>query len=639
MFQFFALTRAHCRRSLRHSNHLRVSSTRRRSVSETSSFFPRLRFGLVWKVPSLTVSVVAILTAQMICAQSLCASATDRPNVILIMTDDQGYGDLGATGNPVIRTPNIDAMAARSAWMTNFYVSPVCAPTRACLMTGRYNYRTRCIDTWIGRAMMEPEEVTVAEILREAGYATGIFGKWHLGDCYPMRPMDQGFEASLVHHGGGIGQPSDPPGGEGKYTDPILFRNGQAEQMTGYCTDVYYENATEFIQKCHADNRPFFIYLPDNCPHGPFGDVPEAEYEKYKSVNLNNDQFPQTEGHPLPKSADTDKRARIFAMITNVDKNVGHLFEHLDSLDLTENTIVIFMVDNGPNGRRYVAGMKGMKSHVHEGGIRAPFFVHWPGQLEAGFKSAAPSAHIDVLPTILDACHVSVPAGLKLDGRSMLLDLKGAKVKRRARTIYIQSHRGDAPVRYHNFAARGQMWKLLHASGFGRESFSGQPRFELYNMISDPLEMNNVAAENPDVVAAMRQQYDQWFDDVSSTRADNYAPPRIHIGTPHENPTVLTRQDWRHTHGRPWHRDSRGHWLLFAAADGPYDVRCRFAADDMAGEAVLKINDLEYRQKLEPNAATCLFENIAIGKGDLQLEVVLTHAGKSRGVHQADVSR
>jgi arylsulfatase/arylsulfatase A len=506
-------------------------------------------------------------------------------------------------------------------------------------MTGRYNYRTRCIDTYIGRAMMDPEEVTIAEILRDAGYATGIFGKWHLGDCYPMRPMDQGFEVCLVHHGGGIGQPSDPPGGEGNYTDPILFRNGQAEQAKGYCTDVYYENAITFIERCHTNDRPFFVYLPDNCPHGPFDDVPKAEYERYKSVNLDNDQFPQADGHPLPQSADTDKRARIFAMITNVDKNVGRLFDRLNALDLADNTIVIFMVDNGPNGRRYVAGMRGMKSHVHEGGIRSPFFVHWPAQLRAGVKSAAPSAHIDVLPTILDACDVAVPSDLKLDGRSMLLDLKGRKLKRRARTIYIQAHRGDKPVRYHNFAARGEKWKLLHASGFGRESFSGQPKFELYDLLSDPLEQNNVAAENPDIVAAMRQQYDRWFDDVSSTRPDNYAPPRIHVGTPHENPTGLTRQDWRHTHGRPWHRDSRGYWLLFAAAEGSYDVHCRFDADAVEGEAVLRIDDREITQSLKPNAATCTFENIATGKGNLRLEIVLTHAGESRGVHQADVRR
>ncbi len=589
--------------------------------------------------PQQNLAFALVCLVTLLAASGQVVAEAARPNVVLIMTDDQGYGDLGATGNPVIKTPNIDAMARRSAAMENFYVSMVCAPTRACLMTGRYNYRTRCIDTYIGRAMMDPEEVTIAELLRDAGYATGIFGKWHLGDSYPMRPMDQGFEASLVHRGGGIGQPSDPPGGEGKYTDPILFRNGKQEQMTGYCTDVYYDNAIEFIETTQKKDRPFFVYLPDNCPHGPFHDVPQAEYEMYKEMNLNNDQFPQEKGHALPKKADTDKRARIFAMITNVDKNVGKLFAKLDSLGMTENTVVIFMVDNGPNARRYVAGMRGNKSHVHEGGIRSPFFVHWPSQLKAGTTCATPSAHIDVLPTLLDACGVERPVGLKLDGRSMLLELKGAKVKRQSRTIYIQGHRGDRPVLYNNFAARSEMWKLVHPTGFGRESFSGEPKLELYDMLSDPLEMNNVADQHPDVVARMKREYEAWFRDVSSTRFDNYAPPRMHVGTPHENPTVLTRQDWRHTRGRPWHRDSMGHWLLYVASNGSYDICCRFDASPQAGEAVLTVDDTKHQIDLPAGATTCVFEDMKLEEGNIRLEVVLTHADRSRGIHQADVTR
>jgi arylsulfatase/arylsulfatase A len=343
-----------------------------------------------------------------------------RPNVILIVTDDQGYGDLGVNGNPVIRTPHIDAMAARSARMTQFYVSPVCAPTRASLMTGRYNYRTRAIDTFVGRAMMEPEEVTLAEILRDAGYRTGIFGKWHLGDAYPMRPIDQGFEEALVHRGGGIGQPSDPPGGEGKYTDAILFHNGESVHTEGYCTDVYFGRALNWIGTRHEAGEPFFAYIATNAPHGPFHDVPEGLLAEYREVDLGNERFPQDRGHPLPAEADLDRRARIFAMITNIDENVGRLFGRLDALGLTDDTIVIFMVDNGPNGNRYVAGMKGWKGHVHEGGVRSPFFVHWPGRLKAGHSSDRIAAHIDVLPTVLDATAVPVPGS----GRSARLSYR-----------------------------------------------------------------------------------------------------------------------------------------------------------------------------------------------------------------------
>jgi arylsulfatase/arylsulfatase A len=213
---------------------------------------------------------------------TIAIAAADRPNVILIMTDDQGGWDCSIMGNPVMKTPNMDRLATHGVHMTRFYVSPVCTPTRACLITGRYNYRTRAIDTYVGRAMMEPQEVTIAEILRDAGYATGIFGKWHLGDNYPMRPMDQGFAESLVIRGGGIGQPTDPPGGEGKYTDPVLFHNGQQVQTKGYCTDVYFDNAMEFIEKNVDAHRNFFAYIPTNAPHVPLNDVPPDLYRKFK---------------------------------------------------------------------------------------------------------------------------------------------------------------------------------------------------------------------------------------------------------------------------------------------------------------------------------------------------------------------
>ena len=200
------------------------------------------------------------------------ANAADtRPNVLIIITDDQGHGDLGVHGNPVIRTPNLDRLARDGVRLTNFYVSPVCAPTRASLMTGRYNYRTGVVDTFQGRAMMHTDEVTLAERLSAAGYRTGIFGKWHLGDCAPMRPMDQGFRESLVLRGGGIGQASDPPGGE-HYFDPVLQHNGKPEKRAGYCSDIFTTAAMEFISA--QENRPFFAYLAFNCPHTPL-EVPE----------------------------------------------------------------------------------------------------------------------------------------------------------------------------------------------------------------------------------------------------------------------------------------------------------------------------------------------------------------------------
>lgn len=215
---------------------------------------------------------------------ALAGSVSAQPNIIIIMPDDMGYGDLGATGNPVIRTPHIDKLASEAAELTDFYVSPVCSPTRACLMTGRYNHRTRCIDTFKGRSMMDPEEVTAAELLKEAGYATGIFGKWHLGDNYPMRPQDQGFDEVLIHRGGGLAQPSEPIENDNRYTDPILFHNGEQVQREGYCTDIYFDEAIEFMKASQAAGKPFFAYLPPNAPHAPYHDVPEELLDYYLSL-------------------------------------------------------------------------------------------------------------------------------------------------------------------------------------------------------------------------------------------------------------------------------------------------------------------------------------------------------------------
>jgi arylsulfatase/arylsulfatase A len=326
-------------------------------------------------------------------------------------------------------------------------------------------------------------------------------------------------------------------------------------------------------------------------------------------------------------------------MVTNIDRNVGRLFQKLDELGIRENTLVIFMVDNGPNGRRYVAGMRGMKSQVHEGGIRAPFFVDWPARLKAGTESDRVAAHIDVLPTLLAAAEAKVPSELKLDGRNLLPLLEGRAGDWTDREIVIQSHRGDVPVKFHNFMIRNQTWKLVHPSGFGKESFTGPPQFEFYNLANDPLELHDVASQHPTELAALKSQYAAWFDDVSKTRTENFAPPRIHIGTAHENPTVLTRQDWRHTHERPWSRNSRGHWLLYAATRGNYDVECRFAAGGEDEEVRLTINSFSQTVKVRGGDAAVTLKGVPIADGNLKLEVTLVNGETSRGVHQVELLR
>jgi len=453
--------------------------------------------------------------------------------------------------------------------------------------------------------------------------------------------MARGAEARDYRFGpsaGGIGQPADPPGGEGKCTDPMLLDDGKMKQFKGYCTDIYFDTALNWISKCAAQRKSFFAYLPTNAPHGPFDDVPEDILGRYKKMDLSNERFPQDKGHPLPAGGDEDKRARIYAMITNIDDNVGRLFRKLDEMGLTENTIVMFMVDNGPNGRRYVAGMKGMKTHVHEGGVRSPLFVHWPGVVKPGQSSDRIAAHIDVLPTILDACGVKKPAVLKLDGRSLLPLLKGKNVNWPDRMIVIQSHRGDEPLLYHNFSARTQRWKLLNASGFGNETFAGEPKFELYDMEADPLEQHDLAQARPDIVEQMRKRYEQWFHDVGSTRPDNYAPPRIYIGTSHENPVVLTRQDWRHFKGQTWAKDSNGYWELFAATSARYDIRLRFPALEATAGASLEISGNTLTADVDKGATEHTFKSVPVGKGETRLLATLAVNNRTSGPWQVDVS-
>ena len=331
-------------------------------------------------------------------------------------------------------------------------------------------------------------------------------------------------------HGGGIGQPSDPPGGEGKYTDPVLFHNGRRVETKGYCTDVYFNNAMEFIEKNAKAHRNFFTYIPTNAPHVPLNDVPEDLYKKFKQMDLRPlvvEKLP-----PNKMAEETDRLARILAMVANIDDNIGRLTDRLEKLGILNNTLVIFLTDNGPNTMRFVGPLRGMKAYVTQGGVRTAFFAQWPARIKPGTKCDTVAAHIDVLPTILEACGVAPPTGLKLDGRSILPLLLGDKAAWPDRTLFLQSHRGDVPVLYHHFTAIDWPFALVNSSGFNRVKPAGKPSFELYNLQDDPGERTNLAGGHPEIVDRLRQAYEAWFKDVSSTRADNYAPPRIVIGTP-----------------------------------------------------------------------------------------------------------
>ena len=590
------------------------------------------------KLPGLIPFTLAFSLATFVLSALTSAAQSERPNVIVIMSDDQGGGDYGFMGNEIIRTPELDVMAKRSGLLTKFYVSPVCAPTRASLMTGRYNYRTRCIDTYVGRAMMDPAEVTIAELLRAADYRTGIYGKWHLGDNYPMRPMDQGFEDSLIHRGGGIGQPSDPIGAEGKYTDPTLIKNGVETPMKGYCTDIYFDGAMDFIEAAAKRKENFFTYIATNAPHGPYHDVPEKLYREYLKVDFRPIMINKNP-NPARLKSETDKLARICAMITNIDENVGRLFRKLDQLGLRENTIVLYLNDNGPNSMRYVGNMRGMKTHIDDGGVRSPLVFHWPAQVKARKTSDIFCAHIDLMPTLLDACKVKIPAKLKIDGRSFLPLLTGDNAPWPKRQIVLQSHRGNVPQLYHHFALHEEPWKLVHPTGFGKESFAGEPKLELYDLSKDPRQQNNLATHRPKVFQRLKKNYEDWFADVSSSRPDNYAPPRIVIGTKHEPRSVLTRQDWRHVTGRPWGRDSNGFWLLEAPEPGAYEVEVIFKETYPAGNATITAGKARQVLDLVADKKRGHTTMMMLPAGKFKLSVEADFNGKIQGPHQVILIR
>lgn len=569
---------------------------------------------------------------------STIAHAADRPNVILMMTDDQGIGDFGVMGNELIETPNIDAMAAKSGSVSKFYVSPVCSPTRASLMTGRYNQRTRCIDTWLGRSMMDPDEYTLAEALKASGYRTGLFGKWHLGDCYPMRPQDQGFDEVLMHRGGGLAQPSEPLENERRYTDPILFdETGEAVQTKGFCTNVYFDAAMEFIGEESVSEKPFFIYLPTNAPHGPYHDVPEDLRKHYMEKDLTS-LMAVPPKNASQKEKNQDQLARIAAMITNEDQNVGRLLEFLTEKDLLENTMIIRINDNGPNTLRYVGERRGMKSHIHEGGIRSPFWMHWPSKVKAGRTHDGLTAHIDVMPTILEACGAKAGEH-SLDGQSFLslLTKEGSSAEwPEDRQLVIQSHRGTEVVEYNHFMIREGDWKLLHASGFGTERLTSEPEFELYNLQDDPTEENNLAAEKPEILARLKKNYEAWYADVSSTRPDNYAPPLPIVGTTHENPMVLTRQDWL---GASWKVDSQGHWNVEVAKAGTADIEVIFHPEVVNGkEAKVLLKIGVETHEINSDGQSIQFEGIELPAGEVRIEAIRAEGDAEMGAWQVVVN-
>ncbi len=497
------------------------------------------------------------------CAQS--QEEPQKPNVLLILADDIGYGDIAALGNNIIKTPNLDALHSESVSFSQFHVSPTSAPTRAALMTGRHNDNTGVWHTVNGRAQLLARETTMAEIFRDNGYATGIFGKWHLGDNYPFRPEDRGFEECLTIQGGGAGQTMDY--WDNDYFDDYYNHNGVWRQIKGYCNDVWVDGVKKFVAKSKEEQKPFFCYWATNIAHSPYN-VANEYSAPYKGV-------------------DNVAHADFYGMIANLDEHIGELREYLRSIDLMDNTILIFMTDNGTaqgakvTGHRldgYVSkgqndGMRGIKARMYEGGHRVPMFLHWKdGKITKAQDVSQLTAHYDVLPTLVDLCglEVSKEVADNFDGQSLMPLVKGDDSAFVNRAVIVDSNRNDSPIKWFRTSVMLGSWRLV---------CDEKEEMELYDLSKDPEQRQNIATENPAKLAELQQIYEAWWTKSSPNFVEE---PYFILGNKHQNPTTLYCHDWHTLKTSPWQQNhirtgytDNGHWLVTVDEDGTYEFRLR----------------------------------------------------------------
>lgn len=437
----------------------------------------------------LLTGIKSIIIFLSLASLSACRHDRDEqthPNVLLIITDDQGWGDLSVNGNHILSTPVLDQLAGESVSFDRFYVCPVCAPTRASLLTGRYHLRTGT--SWVThrKEVMRSEEYTLAESFRDHGYKTACIGKWHNGEQYPTDPPGQGFDEFFGFKAGHWNN----------YFNTHLTDNDDIVETEGYITDVLTNQAIRFIKS--NINHPFLCYLAYNAPHGPF-QVPDKYFDKYKALGMDN------------------KNAAVYGMCANINDNVGRLLSVLDSLELTDNTIVLFLTDNGPNGVRYNGGMKGIKGDVDEGGIRVPLFIRYPGKLPAGKTIPQICAHIDLFPTLHELCGIPWPDTLELDGISLVpLIYQTPSSPTAERMIF--THQVNRYFKKFPGSVRTQEYRMV---------INRNQDTLLYNMVSDPGQTTDISADFPGLTNELVEAYAQWLADVTRKGTE---PPPVLVG-------------------------------------------------------------------------------------------------------------
>ncbi|MBT4412427.1 MAG: arylsulfatase [Bacteroidetes bacterium] len=540
-----------------------------------------------------------------------------QPNVILIMTDDQGYGDIGAHGSPYVKTPAMDKLHDQSVCLVNFHVDPCCAPTRSALLTGQYSSRTGVWHTIGGRSLLGTDNVTMAEVFRDAGYKTAIFGKWHLGENYPFRPMDRGFEESLIHGGGAVG--ANPDYASNDYYDDTYIHNGVREQYSGYCNTVWFTEAMKYIKK-NRDN-PFFCYVSTNVPHAPLL-VDSAYSEPYKSMV-------------------SERLANYYGMIAKVDEDLGIFIHELDNLDLADNTILIFMTDNGPcpwfggiiideNGfveEGYSCDMRGGKIWGYENAHRVPCFIRWPdGDIGGGTDISKLTAHIDLLPSLIDWCGLETPSQGDFDGISLRNLIQGNEDNWPDRTLFVHNQRVDFTVKYKEYQVLTEQWRLLN-----------RDTLELYDILDDQGQTKNLVAEYPDVVQKLTAQYEDWWEHIS-TNFDQFNP--IIVGNEKEDPSMLYSHDAHRPKGEP------AYWVVDVEKEGEYDIQPYFRPKETGktlkgsriSKGFLSIGDEVIEKEVQQGAETINFK-IKLSSGQTKVSAWFQRDGKDLRSYSLEVEK
>ena len=550
----------------------------------------------------------------------LRAQSPERPNVILIMTDDQGYWDTGVSGNPHIDTPSMDRLAEEGIQLNRYYASPVCSLTRAGLMTGRYYLRTGLYNTRFGGDSLGLNEITVAQLLKQAGYRTGLFGKWHLGKYPGYQPQQRGFDEFFGHYHGHVERYENPD---------QVYHNGKPVEARGYVSDVFTTASMDFIE--HAakrDQKPFFCALMYNAPHSPFlldtSHYGQAEGDKLLVKYLER-------GLPI-------REARIYALVERVDQNIGRLLEHLDKLKLADNTLVAFVSDNGGVSQFWKGGMRGNKGSVFEGGVRTPCFIRWPNQIKAGRVSTAQTSHIDWLPTLCELAGATLPKDRIFDGQSFRRLLSDESIDKHHDFVY---HTWDRyfPNPERRWAVSDGRWKLM--CSVSQTTEPSRRHWRLYDLQSDPSEERNLVQKSPEQVERLRSEFLRWFEEATS--GQEYAPVPIPLGSESED-TVEIEPSWATWKGKHIRYEFDGYdwdsiegwktpgesatWNLDVKTSGTYRVGLTYGCRplDAGGQCVIQSGDESIEYTTKATATADQYESrwageIFLSKGSVALSI------------------